>query len=222
MTSTNRLMRTRLPEMQYTLRDERDELTSQYRLQRERLALLTGFSSSERDSYVAEVTDQIGRLGPATVFPRKHNILQCPLCNSALSEDIPSVSELQTSLEDLRSQIGAIQETRPRIDSRINELRLGVERLRLKLRSNHQAIVRLTEEQDELMLQRPLHLRQSHVKGRISLYLESIDSAPDPVSELNERLRDLRTTMERLRQELAMTDVVQRLASALLISSEQT
>lgn len=198
------------------LRREREELTSQYRLQRERLALLTGFSS-ERDSYVAEVTDQMGRLGPATVFPQTHNVSHCPLCSSPVSDDIPSVAELQASLEELRSQISAIQETRPRIDSRINELSLGVERLRLKLRSNHQAIVRLTEQQDELMLQRPLHLRQSHVKGRISLYLESIDSAPDPVSELNERLRDLRTSIERLRQELAMTDVVQRLASALNI-----
>jgi hypothetical protein len=127
------------------------------------------------------------------------------------------VTLLQERLEELRRQVGSINVSRPKVEERLRLLRDDIERLRLKLRSNHNAIVRLSEQQDQLIVERPLHLQQSHVRGRISLYIDSLNVIPDPQSAIHERLRDVRANIERLRDDLASTDVAERLKSALNI-----
>jgi uncharacterized small protein (DUF1192 family) len=198
------------------LRRERDELTSLYKAQRERLALLSGLAA-ERDSYEAEAGDRIGRLSPASAVLETGHVSHCPLCRSSLATPVPSVTLLQERLEELRRQVGSSNVSRPKVEERLRLLRDDIERLRLKLRSNHHAIVRLSEQQDQLIVERPMHLQQSHVRGRISLYIDSLNAVPDPQSEIHERLRDVRANIERLRDELASTDVAERLKSALNI-----
>ncbi len=198
------------------LRQEREALTSAYRSQRERLALLSGLAA-ERESFAAEAEDRIGRLGPASAVTEPGHVDQCPLCRSSLTVIPPTVKLLQDRLQDLRGQVGSIGVSKPAVDQRLQALRDDVERLRLKLRSNHQSIVRLSEQQDQLIVERPRHLQQSHVRGRISLYIDSLKALPDPQSEIYERLRDVREEIERLRNDLASTDVAERLKSALNI-----
>jgi len=198
------------------LRQEREELSSAYKQQRERLALITGLAE-ERDEYAIEAQDRIGRLSPTQAIKNERPVDHCPLCQSLLAAIPPSVALLSERLSDLRSQVGSIGMSKPTVDRRMHELRIDVERLRLKLRSNHQSIMRLTEQHDQLIMERPLHLQQSHVRGRISLYLESLDNAPDPKSELNDRLKDVQAQIEKLRDDLSATDVVERLKSALNI-----
>ena len=87
-----------------------DKLQTDRRILREELTLINmqleeaKIVSSERSGYAREVTAHINRLKSVELFEENEDLKSCPICNSRISEDLPTIENLKNSINTLEKQ----------------------------------------------------------------------------------------------------------------------
>lgn len=161
----------RLIELQSTverLRDEFDRTNTQIQAIKLHIQQATGFSG--------EAAHQMMRLQSIELYENDDNgnVTTCPLCSNELQVAVPSVTALQTALEQMEKSLQGVNREVPRLQNYIEELSERREGLRAKIEENELAIEAIIAEQHVGQRIRDINARIARVVGRISLYLETV------------------------------------------------
>ncbi|MFI5706339.1 DUF3732 domain-containing protein [Kribbella sp. NPDC051620] len=138
----------------------------------------------------------------------------CPICDSILPDPVTDVDQIRRSLERVASEIQDVGDELPRLQAILGENELRLAELADRLRLNQLAIDQATATQELFASLRDQSLQRAAVRGRISLYLESVNREVESAF-LDERIAELAAEIEELRADLDADAAAERLASAL-------
>jgi hypothetical protein len=161
-------------------------------LQRERAALRNEYFDvgqrieealtlgSNSDVYGSELGEQRARLRAVTLLDGRVDAeVACPLCQSVVTEPSQTLANLTGELADISHRISALHENSPRLASYVAELRDKRRDTERRIHVNQAQINAVVEQDEHLRLQRERRVRQSHVQGRISSFLDSRSEGDD-------------------------------------------
>lgn len=207
------------------LQAERNEIMQELRIVRDQLDAAKALTVDRR-RYSDEARAQSMRLKSIDLFRSQNDTEQvttsCPLCFSSLSdgEIVPSVQEIQQSLERLNAQIRQVEDRTPQMDMVVTSLESKQAEIKSQLRDNRDKLEAIYRENARLQEYRDLNAKRAHIAGRISLYLESVPQL-DEESNLKQRIYDLQERVTNLEEELSEVNVQERVESALSIVSRE-
>lgn len=195
------------------LNEERERLFASARVLQGEIAAARSFSSAQ-DGFNAEATDQKARLAAVRLYAEEPDGHRCPLCESELSDPVPTSEAILKSFAALERQMSAAIRQRPRLEAFIEGREERLADLRRRLSENKAAIEAVIVQEEAMRRERDRTVEQARVVGRVSLFLESV--------RLDEADDGLQAQIDRLRAEVAdleagLTDelVEDRLASTL-------
>ncbi|MFD8992714.1 DUF3732 domain-containing protein [Streptomyces goshikiensis] len=132
---------------------------------------------SQVAGYSGAVTRGISRLSALSLvpdhFPGEHS---CPLCGNELAEPDPTVADMHTTLDDLRSQLDTVQAVQPRREQALREIEQTATGLREQLRGIEGALSIIAEQRSEQAGLLGQAEAQAYTRGRISAYLGQINT----------------------------------------------
>ena len=182
----------------------------------------TEFFLGKSEGFVGEANQQAMRLEAIGLFDDTegdNDNDHCPVCSSKLETPPPSVSAITEALNRLQGNLANVRQERPRIEERLNQLRSEQEEIRRDLREAQGILNSLFNEQDATRQYRDDQLRAARVVGRVSLYLENVqtvdqDSAlRQKASELEQRVRNLEEQLDPDAVEEAKTSILNVIGS---------
>ncbi|MEC4027435.1 DUF3732 domain-containing protein [Myroides odoratimimus] len=100
----------------------------------------------------------------------------CPLCDSSLDVAIPTIENINQSLDNIRNDLKFTKAESPRIQSYIESVEMSYHEIESELKKIEKSINALYIEDEKARTLRDLNIRRGKVIGRISLFLESIDT----------------------------------------------
>ncbi|WP_406106231.1 DUF3732 domain-containing protein [Micromonospora globbae] len=202
------------------LEQRRDNLRRQLRAIGEQRALLDDQVRGERD-YQTAVRVGVGRLQSLElVRPDAHiGADTCPMCGNGLAEPDPQLGELQQTLDDLRSQLRAVETAQPRRVAALGELDRRADGIRQELRSVEAALAGLRAADATIDAARSRREDRAFTKGRIDLYLTRLRQTgdDDTLNDLRTRVDIVRRNVERLAADLDPDEEREQLTSRLLV-----
>jgi hypothetical protein len=102
-----------------TLRSERQGLRSELERVNSEIRQTRNFTT-ETGGYEREVKEQRARLSSVgLVKSTDHDAAQCPVCNSVLEIPVPTVVQIDSSLQQLSQQLEAVEAENPRLLARL-------------------------------------------------------------------------------------------------------
>lgn len=147
------------------LQEVRDEVTEIQKLRR------------ETTEFAREAKEQRARLASLELVHSAHGDHSvCPLCESVLGVKVPTVEELERSLQSLGAQLQSVERDNPRLLGRLAELERRQSELEDELRSVQREIAQRIAENERLRLEQTLFTERARVKGRIEYYLENVQA----------------------------------------------
>jgi hypothetical protein len=139
----------------------------------------------------------------------------CPLCASDLGEnDIPNVNSIKTAITKLNEEIENIERERPRIRDYINGLEKQQQSLREKKQSLRIEIDGIYEQNKNAKIYRDLTARRAKVAGRVSLWLDSMNTS-DNLSGKQDTINRIQSRIDEIDNLLSRENMAERQASAL-------
>ena len=150
-------------------------------------------------------TDQRIRLESIGLLKKDSENFHCPLCDSELSNAIPSTSDLTRSLEEIQEQLEAVSREKVRLDKAISARRETLDTLRQQIRDKTSQINAVLEQNVLSAERRRLENRRVTAVGRISLYMESVQKREDEDS-LGQLLEAYKDQIASLEEELSEDD----------------
>jgi hypothetical protein len=204
------------------LSDELEELGRKYDALKDQIDSARQLAG-EVQGFGAEVGAQRARLQSIGLFrDLGRGVNVCPVCQSPLEEPPPEVSEMQSALATLQSQLTGVESDRPRLRELIDGLDNQTLDLRRQMTEKRRALAAVAAEDEIFARQRDLDARRSHVVGRISLYLESLGPTENrDLQLLAGRVREAQNKVDRLQARLDEVDVEERLNSILNLIGQQ-
>ena len=156
----------------------------------------------ERESgrYATEAGEQRSRLQSIQVFRNIDGPHQCPVCSSELTAEFPSVVSLSDSLRRLDLDLTFVERERPRLREYIDGLKSEREAARQLIAETEFAFQSAVSEQEAANELRDANSRAARVVGRISLFLETIESVDENA--------DLRTALEKADSEVRRIELL--------------
>lgn len=101
----------------------------------------------------------------------------CPFCSGEMGEKSnPTVDALKSALANLDAEINTIERERPQISKYLGELETSRHVLRDKIRSGRAEIDGIFAHNEKADIYRDLMARRARVAGRISLWIDSMNS----------------------------------------------
>ena len=171
------------------LQEERTELLAAYRNLSTSLDAMSNFAGSQ-SLFADEVSEQRVRLQSIDLLRSSDEGVHCPLCQSPIPEGLPTTEELNKSLAEVTSQLETVSKERARLDRIIGERNLEMSSLRQRIRDKDNQIEVALAQNAQALERRDLDNQRSQIVGRVSLYLESLDT--------KEEQKDLRAIIEEL------------------------
>ena len=197
----------------------RDRLTQQLRRTEEDLRATRNLLG-ERRGYSKEAEERVGRLRsialmPTTPADARH---ACPLCASELP-DLPTTDALARSLFELERQLGDVAQGNPHLERLAAKLEDQASSLRAQLAEIRQGVESLQQQRRQVAEYREFMGRAAHVRGRISIYLESLPTGSVGTNDLAVQAAFLSKQIVALEDELSKSAVDERLDSILSVIS---
>lgn len=206
----------RLPQLQREVTNLREQFRRKHNQIRE-----TEIFAQEAEGYSTEAREQELRLESINMFSiRDVDNTSCPLCTSTLSQPIPTVSSIRSSLEDLQSDLRSVRRERPRLRAYIQTLTEEREAIRQQIEQTELSISSLLEEQGVAQRLRDDNSRISRVAGRISFYLENMRKS-DELSDLRREVDQARSQVVAYDEQLDVETVEDIKTSILSVISAQ-
>ncbi len=203
-------------ELLANLRSERQGLRSELERVNVEIRSTRNFTT-ETNGYEREVKEQRGRLSSVgLVKATDHDPAQCPVCNSVLEAPAPTVLQIDSSLQQLRQQLEAVEAENPRLLARLAGLEREAAAIQERLRENQRQIATRIQENEFLRGQQETFVLQARAIGKITQYVETVSSV-DASSALLAMLDAARSKVAMLEQELDPDAARERLETFLNI-----
>jgi len=198
------------------LHDDRSRLGREYRVVREELDLARTYVQAQ-GGFKREAFEQRSRLASVNLFQdsvaeTKKDV--CPLCESSVEHDVPTVEELNAAMRVVAAQLDGVEREQPRLGTLIEEREQRAAQLSGEIAENQRQIEHILEQNQELNEQMTLDTRRARVVGRISAFLEGIRDAKRRKS-IEKKLARVRAELQALEEELSSDNVRERLDSML-------
>lgn len=143
--------------------------------------------AGEASGYYSEAHHQKMRLESIGLFEHlDFNPGRCPFCSGALEQPLPSVEMMKASIVNLDKSISNVTREQPKLRAFISELEREQQKKREEIRIAKAEIEGLYQQEDEKRRLRDINARIGKVIGRISLWVESVES--DTTSEKQEQI----------------------------------
>lgn len=139
---------------------------------------------------------------------------RCPFCSSELSAPLVELDAIRKSIKELDNSIGSVAKEQPHIQKYIEETEAYIEELRSKRRAIESEINAIFESDERLEKIRDIEYRKAIVRGRISLWIESVSKEEDS-SEIKEKVRALDARIHELDVLLSEENAAERIQSAM-------
>ncbi|MEN6293248.1 MAG: DUF3732 domain-containing protein [Methanobacterium sp.] len=198
-----------LQEEELNLRKERSFLQRQLRSVEKLFSDGLGYSK--------EADIHLMRLKSLELFDEELGDLTCPICNSSLEDNsIPTINDLQESFSNLNSQMSSVEKESPQLQKAIRELKEKLDSVNKQLDDNKKAIDSIQNNTKELREIKEYNNRLSFIKGKISLYLDSLPQIEDG-SDLRDEIQTIKDEIDSLNSELSSENIEERLNSIMNI-----
>ncbi|MHC5202472.1 DUF3732 domain-containing protein [Myroides sp. LJL119] len=166
--------------------------------------------------YSKEAKQQEIRLQSIKLYSEnsKFNPDICPLCDSTLEIAIPTIVNINQSLENIRNDLKFTKAENPRIQAYIESVESSYHKIESELKKIEKSITALYIEDEKAKTLRDLNIRRGKVIGRISLFLESIDTDIEDES-ITSKINDLRFRINELENKVDSDNEKDKLLSIL-------
>lgn len=197
------------------LRGEIGRLRQQYSVIKNKIRETQAFTR-HINGFSEEIGHQHARLHSIKAFAESAEsvISTCPLCKSALENELPSVAVLNQAYENLGQELSGLRQETPRIEGFVRELEKQTTDLRGEIRGREQRIDSRIGAFNAAKKYEDNRVRIGRVLGRISLFLESLAELEDSV-DLKRRINALKLEIEAIEQELSADNVDEAIDSIL-------
>jgi hypothetical protein len=115
----------------------------------------------------------------------------CPLCDNHLNTPIPTIQNINNSLQSIKNDLKFTKAESPRIQSYIESVESEYHNKETELKQVEKSITALYIENEKARTLRDLNIRRGKIIGRVSLFLESI--------EINEETGDIGSKIDSLK-----------------------
>jgi Protein of unknown function (DUF3732) len=171
----------------------------------------------ENSDFTGQATEQRGRLASLGLLRRDPDAslaAHCPVCDSPVPSANATVAAIMHDLERLDGDLQVIGSDTPALQRLLAQEEAELQQLRQALARNQEEINEITAGLRTLQRETDDLRRAAHVRGRISLYLDTAaQQASAPVIE--DRREELRRQVAELEQQLSDDTQGDRLASTL-------
>lgn len=198
------------------LRRERTALRRDLAALREQLRQ-TRHIEDAAGSFAAEGDEQRARLASLGLVA-DHDVETCALCGST-GVDVPAISEMRSSLEELDQQLGQVRREVPRLQAAQAELTAKLGDMEQALKRNQTQIDDLLKLEDGFRSEQDNQIRLARTLGRITYFLETLPPPATGVASSDE-LEGARKRVQALEALLDPEDTADRLSSILNIIGE--
>ena len=189
----------------------RTDLRTRLHLVNDELQSMSGLRM-DGGNFAKESAEQVSRLESIGLIDEDAHT--CPLCSHALTDAVPSASDLRAELVSAQTQLQNVLRHTPGLDTLIAEKTKELEAIKESLRNNWSALEALRASDSRLRSMRDAASRRAHVLGRISLTLESLPTAKDN-EELQQGIDALWKQIRELESQLSDDSIRDRVSSAL-------
>jgi molybdopterin converting factor small subunit len=195
------------------LRRQQSEIAERYRELRRTKSLIEGILG-EQAQYSGELQRQIGRLSVVDLFPQEIDGAACPVCQQALTQQLPTIEEIRSDLQSLREEILSASSDEPRLTRLLTNVQEQQAATEEELHAVSESIEALAQQSEEVERLRELLNRQSYVRGRIDHYLRSLPEL-DRDSAWALEIQRLTAEIETLRDQLGFEAIRENVTSIL-------
>lgn len=158
----------------------------------------------EASGYSSEAEHQKKRLESIGFFEHiNFDPSKCPLCAGKLENPIPSAEMIRTSIVNLDKSIANVTREQPKLRVFISTLEQERQKKREEIETLEAEIDGIYQQADEQAQLRDLNARKGKVVGRISLWVESVQSDTDSerqeqvIHEIERRLQEIDSILDK-------------------------
>lgn len=204
----------RLQDEQKTLRDRLTSIVEETRA--------TRLFLNEQSAFAKESSEQAARLSSLQLFngSDEHDGTVCPICESGLDHEVPSVSNINTSLSRIRHSLARVGVESPHLQEQLKSLEGQRSDLEKSLVAGQRALEDAYRADAKAKAQREMIIERARVVGRIGAFLEQAGRGPEDET-LPQRIKDARLKVEALEKGLNSDEVGQRLDTFLALISKK-
>ena len=184
------------------LLDRQQQIRESYRIADAELKSLKDLKRSS-NGFGSEMEEQKSRLESINIFSHTGDPKACPLCSSTLPSAVPSAEAIRASLTEIDSQLEAVTNDTPHLDTMIGKAEDRLAMVRRQLDEVKTSIISLQTTNQRISELRDFNSRRAMVKGRLSLYLENmpakdVDDSDDKLEaeKLAEQIRAIEVLLD--------------------------
>ncbi len=194
--------------------DEKNEFTKRLGILNDDLKAVTSFVKDTSD-YSGEATQQKARLESVKLFAETDaGLHSCPLCTQDLKSEIPSISAINKSLEDLSKNLQTTIAERPKLNQYVEKLNIERDTLKKEIEIRQNGVKAIYLEQEAASKQKDQNLRRGKVIGKTTLFLESYKAVEDGAA-LKKNIQLLEGQISELEEKVGAEEKENRLNSIL-------
>ncbi|MBS3678961.1 DUF3732 domain-containing protein [Ornithinibacillus massiliensis] len=194
------------------LQDKLYNLQKQYFDKQQEYALTEKYLK-DVDNYEYELFEQKTRLTSLDLFSNpKHNISECPLCQSKLSSTRTPVSDINQSLNQISQELGTSKNEIPKVRKYLESLNDEINAIKnsiILIKDQINSIHSLEQSSNGI---RNHSFSQSRVVGRISLFLDSVKLSNE-IEDLKVKQHEMEELIGELEYQLSEDEIKNRLES---------
>lgn len=195
------------------LLDEQEQKRSQIRQAAQELKALQDLQASSH-GFGEEATEQQSRLRSIGIYSQGGG-RACPLCNSELTQQIPSVEAITKTLSEISKQLEDVSNDTPHLAQLIEKTTNRIDVLKSEASSIKQSIQAVQEDNEFIEKLRDDLAQKSYIKGKLKLYSENIPSSGDDMEELRRKAQELATEIQVLESDLDDNAATEKIDSIL-------
>ena len=171
--------------------------------------------AQEVEGFTSEIRQQELRLASIGLFDTHiHDAGTCPICSQSLAIPVPKADAIRNSIEHLQANLRVTRREQPRLRQYIESLEHKRDDIRQNIRERNEAIRSILQEEDAALRLRDTNARRMRVSGRISLWLESMNTVEN-TSRLQDSVQKALLRVTELEQQLDPDEKEERLTSIL-------
>jgi hypothetical protein len=176
---------------------------------------------SEQGAYAREGGEQRARLSSIELFKASDTVGDhCPVCESALVVPTPSARAIRAALQQVNTQLKAVEVEQPHLQRYLEEL----EQKRLKLETDlieaQSALGRAIAEDERAKAQQDMLLERARVVGRIGSYMDGVRPSVSEV-DLTPQIEVAKGRVAVLEAAVNADDIAQRIDTFVNLISKQ-
>ena len=175
---------------------------------------------SEQNAFSKEATEQKSRLTSIDLYKEDASGETCPICDSILDAPIPSIDNINQSLQRLQRNLDRVGIESPHLQQQLAGLATKRSELEQALVENQKVLEQAYVADERARSQREMIVERARVIGRISVFLEQAGQM-DESDDLEAKIEQARLLVTALEQTISVDEIGQRLDTFLNLISRK-